>query len=149
VDFYIVDSYSSTANLTFSDIHISKYCKSRPIRQHYGLQSKYVASSPYSFNPSTMIYTPFRQPNCYGKFSRLLAELTTHFFLLNNVLFDAGEAFLSVTSSFDSLIISFNLNLKLPDLYRDCVNHISFESGTCRTNNLAGLLNKKGITVVI
>src|SRR5690606_4236057 len=82
----------------------------------------------------------FRQPSCYGKFSRLLAELITRFSLLTSVLFDAGGAFQSVTSSFDSLIISFNSIDKLPDLYRDCVNHISFESGTCRTLKRARLL---------
>lgn len=46
----------------------------------------------------------FRQPDCYGKFSRLLAELIIRFFLLNRVLFDAGGAFQNVTSSFDSSI---------------------------------------------
>ncbi|MGE7942540.1 hypothetical protein ACQKNB_10680, partial [Lysinibacillus xylanilyticus] len=32
------------------------------------------------------------------------------------------------------------LNRKLPDLYQDCVIHISFEPGTCRTHNRARLL---------
>lgn len=121
MDFYITDSYSSTSNLTFSDIHISVYCHSRPVhsevRQQHTLLLYFIAFSPYLFNPRTMIYTPhrvgFRQPDCYGKFSRQLAELITRFSLLNRVLFDAGEAFQSVTSSFDSLIISFNLNHKL------------------------------------
>ena len=124
MDFYIIDSYSSTANLTFSDIHISMYCHSRPVpsevRQQYSLLFYFIAFSPYLFNPSIMIYTApsgrVSQPDCYGKFSRLLAELITCFFLLNSVLFDAGGAFQSVTSSFDSLIISFNLHRKLPNL---------------------------------
>lgn len=33
------------------------------------------------------------QPDCYGKFSHLLAKLITLLFLLNSVLFDAGEPF--------------------------------------------------------
>lgn len=44
----------------------------------------------------------FRQPDCFGKFSHLLAELITRFSLLNSVLFDAGGAFQNLTSSFDS-----------------------------------------------
>lgn len=98
-----------------------------------------------------MIYsTPsvgLRQPDCYGKFSRLLAELITRFSLLNSVLLDAVEAFQSVTSSFDFSIISFNLNHKLPDLYRDCVNHISFEPRTCRTQKSALVLNKNFLQI--
>jgi hypothetical protein len=59
--FFILDSYSSTANLTFSDIHISMYCQSRPVpsevRQQYSMLLYLIAFSPYLFNPSTMIYT--------------------------------------------------------------------------------------------
>ena len=44
----------------------------------------------------------FRQPYCYGKFSRLFAELITRDFLLNSVLLDTGGAFQGVTPSFDS-----------------------------------------------
>ena len=46
----------------------------------------------------------FRQPYCYGKFSRLFAELITRDFLLNSVLLDTGGAFQGVTPSFDSSI---------------------------------------------
>ena len=49
----------------------------------------------------------FRQPDCYGKFSRLLAELITHSFFLNSVLFDAGGAFQSVTFYIRLLNITF------------------------------------------
>src|SRR5699024_3758421 len=95
--------------------------------------------SPYLFNPSTMIYTThrigFRQLDCYGKFSYLLAELITHDFLLNSVLFNAGRAFQSVTPSFDSSTTPFNCrNLKQPDLYRNCV--ATYKNQTLKNTSL-------------
>ncbi|CAI8808880.1 hypothetical protein EMIT019CA3_11206 [Bacillus pseudomycoides] len=61
------------------------------------------------FNSSIIIYTApsgkvFVSRYCYGKFSRLFAELITRNFLLNVVLFDAERAFQGVTLSFDSSI---------------------------------------------
>ena len=82
------------------DPYIQKFV-SNIICYYISLHSHHICSTqaPW-FTPPHRV--GFRQPNCYGKFSRLLAELITRFSLLNNVLFDAGGALQSVTSSFDS-----------------------------------------------
>ena len=81
------------------DPYIQKFV-SNIVYYPISLHSHHICStqSPW-FTPPHRVR--FRQPNCYGKFSRLLAELITRFSLLSSVLFDAGEAFRNVTSSFD------------------------------------------------